>query len=158
MVPEPHRRALGEVCDRLEGRSLLWGVTGSVALVLQGVQVRCADLDLVTSAADADDVARLLAHGVVEPVAFRGHGGIRGRLWRLRVRDVSVEVLGDIQNLLPDGDWTAPPRLDQQLVWVAFGQQRCPVLGLAYLREAYEAMARPEKAQLIAAALSAQGR
>jgi hypothetical protein len=132
----------------------VWATSGSVALALQGIQVTCHDLDLVTSADGAPEVERLLASRVVEPTSFQTRGRIRGHLGRIQLAGVEVEVLGDVQNLLPDGTWTEPPQLDLHVAHVPFGERTCPVLGLPYLREAYAALGRSEKVRLIEEALS----
>jgi hypothetical protein len=149
VVPIAHRRALENLCDGLAGAGLPWAVTGSAALALQGIRVDCRDLDVVTSAAGAYDVERVFREHAVEPVGFATRDGIRGHVGRLRVGNVDVEVWGDIQNLSAEGTWSVPPRLDVHRVWVDCGAVRCPVLPLDYLRDAYEAMGRPEKLRLI---------
>jgi hypothetical protein len=94
---------------------------------------------------------------IFEPVALETRGGIRGHLGRLTVEGIEVEVLGDIQNATGGGRWTDPPRLDEHVEWLDAGKHRFPVLTLAYLRHAYEAMGRPEKARLVAAELAIRG-
>jgi len=154
MVPIAHRRALEAICDGLSCSALPWAVTGSVALALQGVPVGCRDLDIVTSGAGARQIERLFAQQVVDPVEFGSRDHIRGHLGRLRLREVDVEVLGDVQTLMPDGTWTVPPQLDQNVIWLQLGERQCPVLRLTYLRDVYSAMGRSEKVLLIASALS----
>jgi hypothetical protein len=149
-----HRRALEAICEGLSCSAVPWAVTGSVALALQGVPVGCRDLDLVTSGAGARPIERLFARQVVEPVEFGSRDHIRGHFGRLRLREVDVEVLGDVQNLMPDGTWTVPPRLDVDVMWLQLGERQFPVLRLTCLRDAYSAMGRSEKVLLIASALS----
>jgi len=146
--------AVEAVRDRLEGRGIPWAVSGSVALALQGVAVSCCDLDVVTTAAAAEHVTRLLAGTPLEPVAFTRRGDIRGLIGRTELDGVDVDVLGDVQNLLPDGRWTAAPRLDACVVQVTVGGRSCPVVELSHLREAYAAMGKWEAVRLIEVALA----
>jgi hypothetical protein len=154
MVPTAHRRAVEALCDGLAGSGLLWAVTGSVALAAQGVPVICADLDMITSAADASVVERQFRGHVVDPVQFAVRDSLRGHFGRLRLAGVEVEVLGDVQNLLADGTWTNPPALDLHVTRVRVGTRVCPMLRLAYLREAYAVMGRTAKVHLIESALA----
>jgi hypothetical protein len=154
MVPAAHRRAVEALCEGLAGSGLLWAVTGSVALAAQGVPVTCADLDVVVSAADAAIVERRFREHVVDPVQFAVRDRLRGHFGRLRLAGVEVEVLGDVQNLLPDGMWTNPPALDLHVTRVHVGARVCPVLSLAYLREAYAVMGRTATVRLIESALA----
>lgn len=154
MLSAQHRRVAQVVCDRLLGRDLLWAVTGSVALALQGVLVECDDLDLVTTAAGAAEIEDAFASEVVVRTGFGERDGIRGHLGLLRVENLAVEVLGDIQNALPGGMWTMPPRIAEHREWIALDDRRCPVLSLVYMREAYAAMGRDGKANIIAERLA----
>jgi hypothetical protein len=154
MVPDAHRVALEAISDLLRGSSTAWAVSGSVALALQDVPASCGDLDLVTTADGAAEVARGLAAKITEPVSFRTRGRIRGHLGRARLGDVEVEILGAVQNLMPDGAWTDPPELDADVVDVRLGERVYPVMRLTHLSAAYAAMGRSEKVRLIESALA----
>jgi hypothetical protein len=148
-LPPAHRRALETVCERLEGLELEWAVSGSVALVLQGVPTTCNDLDLLFTSWSVRIAESLLAREVDERVAPRRRIDIRGLLGRAQIEGVSVELLGDVQNALPDGGWSDPPRILEQRTWVAFGERECPVVSLAVLEASYAERGRTEKVRLI---------
>jgi hypothetical protein len=149
LLPAPHRRALETVCERLDGLELEWAVSGSVALVLQGVATTCNDVDLLFTSWSVRIAESLLAREIDERVAPRRRIDVRGLLGRARVEGVTVELLGDVQNALPDGRWTDPPRIVGQRTWVSFGDRECPVVTLAALEDAYALLGRSEKVQLI---------
>jgi aminoglycoside-2''-adenylyltransferase len=155
MTSASFERLLGTVCERLasyaqlEREQILWAVSGSVALSLLGIEVDCRDLDVVTTGESAALVADLLGGTEIEPIGFRSSAGLRGRVGRVRLEAIEIEILGDLENELPDGRWGKPPRLDcdVELIWVA--GHNCPVMSLAALRRAYRAMGRAEKVKLI---------
>jgi hypothetical protein len=142
VLSPPHRHALEVVSERLLGWDLPWAVTGSVALALHGLDVACRDLDLVTTAARARELEAAFDAEVVEPMALSSGSGLRAHRGMLRIDGVPVEILGDVQNPLPDGGWTEPPDIDAHRQWVTVGRWRCPVLSLEYLGEAYRLMGR----------------
>ncbi len=86
MVPEGHERVLETVRARFAGTTFRWGVSGSVALALHGLEVECRDLDLLTTATGAPRVAALLGGDTLEPLRFRSRGGLRGHIGRVRLR------------------------------------------------------------------------
>lgn len=142
-----------ELCERLSGLAEPWAVSGSLALAIQGVVIDCHDVDVVSTPGGALQIAHLFEPHVVEPVGWKSDGRLRGYFGRLMLRGCAVEVLGDIQNLRADGSWTNPPRLDQEVMRLGFGNSVCPVLALAYLRQVYEVMGRPDRVRLIAGRL-----
>ena len=119
-----------------------WAVSGSAALARHGIDVEPRDLDIVTTAEGAREIARRLGGDA----AFSRRGPIRGVLSRVVVEGVEVEILGDVQNLLADGSWSSPPRLDA--VESADG---IPVLPLGAVEAGYRDLGRDEKADLVAA-------
>ncbi len=156
VLPAPHRSALEMVLNRVSGSNVVWAVSGSVALALQGVSVSCQDLDLVTTANGAVELESRLAAEITEPVSFTTRGPIRGYLGRACLRGVDVEILGAVHNLMPDGTWTDPPQFNAETVHVRFGERECPVVGLVHIRAAYLAMGRSEKVRLLDDALAGQ--
>jgi hypothetical protein len=60
-----------------------------------------------------------------------------------------VEILGDVQNRLPSGAWSAPPQLERDTVRLAWEGHDWPVVSLTALRAAYVAMNHPQKVALI---------
>ncbi len=160
MVPGAHRDALLLVCGALTGAPEAlpggsrpaWAVGGSVALALHGLPVSCHDLDILTRAQDAEQVIAQIPGTAIEPLAFRTRGALRGHTARVRLGDIEVEILGDVENQLPDGSWTAPPPLREEIEQLELDGLRCPVFSLAALRSAYQAMGRGEKVALIDAA------
>ncbi len=132
-----------------------WAVSGSAALALHGLPVTCRDLDILTSAYDAERVAASVPGLELEPLALRVRAGLRARIARFRVAGVEVEILGDVEDELPGGGWTGPPRLGEEVEHVELLTRRCPLMSLPALRAAYEAIGSPEKLALIEIALKA---
>lgn len=124
-------------------------MSGSVALAMQSVPLECRDLDLVTTAQAAEEVLHRIGGTVLEEVSFRQRGHIQGEMGRTELDGIDVDVLGGVQNLLPDGTWSAPPRLDMCVVHVPLGNDMYPVIALPYLQEVYAAMGRFDKVSLI---------
>jgi GrpB-like predicted nucleotidyltransferase (UPF0157 family) len=153
-----HRPIVETLCDRLTGSDVTWAMTGSVALSLHGLDVTCDDVDVATTADGARAIEAAFADEVLTLVRFQTRGEMRGHLGSLRLDGVVVELLGDVQNTLPGGEWSTPPAVEREREWIALGERRCPVLGLASLQRAYELMGRVEKAQRIATVLRERAR
>jgi hypothetical protein len=145
-----HQHALDLILDRLSGRDVGWAVTGSVALVLHGITTTCDDLDLVATASGVEQTEHAFPRDIVVRPALIERDGLRGHLGMLHIDGLTVELLGDIQNALPRGAWTAPPSIDNDRVWIEQGDRHYPVLSLEYLHRAYTALRRTEKANAIA--------
>ena len=145
-VSTKHLDALRKICELLRPAAATWVLTGSLGLALQGVE---------TDAAGALELERLLAEYVVRPVALREDALVRSYLGAAEIDGVEVEIIGDIQKRPPGGRWGPPPDLARLARTVDAVGMRVPVLPLEYEREAYRAMGRSEKADLIDAALRA---
>jgi len=148
-IPPGHVRALDEIRRRLQDKGILWAVTGSVGLAMQGMDAEVHDLDLQTDAAGAYAIERCLSEFVTRPVRFCEAARIRSHLGALSVHGILVEIMGDVQKRTEDGTWEEPPDLQLRTQWVqAFGMQ-LPVMSLEWEQQAYLKLGRAEKAQRI---------
>ena len=70
MIPLAHINALRLICARLENRDILWAVTGSLNMAMQGMPVEVHDIDLQTNEAGAYAIEALFPDYVVQPVRY----------------------------------------------------------------------------------------
>ncbi len=130
---------------------VVWVITGSVGLALQGMPLEPRDVDLQTDEAGAYEIQRRLATYTTRPATFVTRERTRSHWGAFSIDGVEVEVMGDIQQRAPDGDWDPAPDLSQLARWVQVDGLRMRVLPLAYEADAYRRMGRVEKAALIQA-------
>jgi hypothetical protein len=148
-IGDRHRAALRILCDRLRDDDLVWTVTGSLGFALQGVSVTPRDIDLQTTAAGAYEIERRCSEYATRPVAFAIAERIQSHFGALDVGGMPVEIMGDIQKCLPDGSWGPPTDLPRHRRYVAFEEERIPVLSLAYEAAAYRTLGRLETAAML---------
>jgi len=135
----------------LEDEPLLWAITGSLGMALQGLPVSVRDIDLQTDQAGAYAMEAALSEFVVQPVALRESESIRSHFGKLEIEGVEVEIMGDIQHRQPDRGWNAPVELAKQRRWVNALDHMLPVMAISYEAEAYRRMGRMEKAAMLQA-------
>ncbi|MCW5879733.1 MAG: hypothetical protein KIS91_02190 [Anaerolineae bacterium] len=147
------RDAIMAVLRRLDRDldGVVWVITGSVGLALQGMSLEPRDVDLQTNEAGAYEIQRRLAAYTTRPVAFVARERTRSHWGAFVIDGIEVEVMGDIQQRAPDGEWDPAPDLPRLARWVEVDGLRVRVLPLAYEADAYRRMGRTEKAALIQA-------
>lgn len=141
--------ALRKIYLRLQDSSVVWVVTGSLGLALQGVPVEVHDIDLQTDGAGAYEIEHRLAEYVTQPVQHRVSERIRSHFGALEIDGVQVEIMGAFQKRLDDGDWEAPVDVAQHRRWVKLDDMQIPVLALEYELQAYRLLGRSDKAEVI---------
>ncbi len=144
-----HCEALTLILDRLEVGAIHWVLTGSAGLLLQGVPVCVHDIDLQCDAQGAYLIESALKVYVDEPVAYRPSPRIRSHFGRMKIAGTTVEIMGGMQKLLPDGNWEDPLDPADLRLWLAWQGRKIPVLPLEVESRAYRLMGRLEKARLI---------
>lgn len=149
MIEPRYIAVLGEMASRLAGSSVVWAITGSLGMALQGVDVDVHDIDLQTDQLGAREIERRFAQYVVRPVVFSPSERIRSYLGALRLNDVTVEIIGEMQKRLPSGLWETPVRVQDHLCWVEASGMSLPVMSLEHEYEVYLQMGRQEKARLL---------
>jgi hypothetical protein len=148
-IPEPVSAALLLVEAELRETSITWAVTGSCSLALQGVPVVVHDLDLRTTARDAYMLAALLKRYQTRPVRFSSTGRVQSHFGALDIHGVCVEIIGDMQHRLEDGNWE--PIVDMNVFkrWVTYEGSAVPVMSLPFLLDAYRLLGRADKVELL---------
>jgi hypothetical protein len=149
MIEQQYLDVLRRICDLMHGSQIDWAVTGSLGMLLQGMDLPVHDIDLQTNEDGAYEIERRLSEFVVKPVLFKGSDRMRSRLGKLAIDGIQVEVMGAIQKRLPDGSWEPPVQVAEHRHWVDVQDLKVPVLELAYEAEAYQLMGREDRAAAI---------
>jgi len=140
------------LCQRL-GEEVLWAVTGSTGLALQGVRVEPHDIDLQTDARGAYRIEELLTEFVKKKVVFSSTERICSHVGAFEIEGLVVEVMGALQKRLPDGTWEAPVDVALHRRFVRFKDLLVPVISLEHELRAYRLLGREETARRIEARL-----
>ena len=156
-LPEPHTSALLTLLQRVPPDEVTWVLTGSAGLRLRGVDVPVHDLDVQSNPAGVDEIVRRLPEAVRIQPTWSAGARIRSYYGTMELDGLKVELMGNIQRLMPDGSWSQVIDLIAFRSWVSWQNLRVPVLDLAYEAQAYEELGRTEKAVAIRAVLQAQG-
>ena len=149
MIEAHHLNALRKVYTRLEHTNILWAVTGSLNMAMQGMQIEVHDIDIQTDQAGAYQMESLFPEYVVTPVCYLASERMRSHLGKLLIDNVEVEIIGGLQKLLPDGTWEAKVDVAAHTCLVELDGMQVPGLTLAYEHQAYMTMGRQEKANLL---------
>ncbi len=151
VVVKEHLQALHTLYERLNHTEIHWAITGSLGFALHGIPVAVHDIDVQTDREGVYLIERCFADCVVRPVEFCTTERIRSHFGMLCVDGVKVEIMGDIQKRLPDGEWDEPPDLPAYTKRLLVEGMSVPVLTLVYEHEAYLRLGRIERAQLLRA-------
>ena len=152
-LPDAHKLALSIHLEKVPLREVLWALTGSAGLRLQGVDVPVHDLDVQSDQAGVAEITRRLPDHLREAPRLKESALLRSYYGFLEVSGVKVELMGDIQQRLPGG-WGPPVDLEGHRRWVAWQERLVPVLDLAYEAQAYAHLGREAKAAVIRTALA----
>ncbi|OQX64359.1 MAG: hypothetical protein B5M51_04020 [Anaerolinea sp. 4484_236] len=156
-LPEAHTRALEIIYNRMLSVDILWALTGSAGLRLQGVDIPIHDLDIQSDQAGIYEMERRLSEFIFTPVHIWESEYTRSLFGKAKIAGIGVDLIGDMAHLKPDGGWEPPSDLKIR-VFVGWHNLHIPVLPLGYEASAYEKMGRLEKASKIRAVLKVGGR
>lgn len=149
MMNEKIKSALLYICCCLEEYDLLWALTGSTNFNIQGINIDINDIDVQTDENSAYKFEKIFKKHIVKPVVFSSTDKIRSHFGVFEINDVKVEVMGDIQKRLPNGEWEKKKELKDIIDFAIFEGHKVPVLNLAYEENAYRILGRVKKADMI---------
>lgn len=143
------RAALHALHGKLHGTPIAWVITGSLGLAVRGINVFVHDIDVQTDRFGAYEIERLFRDRVVRAVQFRESPRIRSHFGAIRLEEVEVEIMGDVQHRREDGEWELPPDLARLRDFARFGDIRVPTLPLEHELAAYRKLARRDKIEIL---------
>lgn len=126
-----------------------WAVTGSLGMVLHGMQMDIHDIDIQTDKEGAYEIERRLVKYLVKLVHFKASERIRSYFGVFEIGGIKIEVMGDMQHLLHDQTWDSPVSLESIRDWVDYADMHIPVITLEHEAKACQNMGRTEKADKI---------
>jgi len=97
-------KALKLIESKLRGSGVRWVLAGSVSLVLQGVDVKPNDIDILTDEKGAFEINRILKDYEVKPVRFCRSKIFQSYLGEFEIEGVKVEVMGGLKEFVK-GEW-----------------------------------------------------
>ncbi len=130
-------------------KPISWAVTGSLGMVLHGMQMDIHDIDLQTDKEGAFEIEGRLVNSIVKIVHFRASERIRSYFGVFEVDGIKIEVMGDMQHLAADQTWGKPVAIESCRDWVDHADLHIPVISLEHEVEAYQLYGRLEKAEMI---------
>ncbi|MBC7264921.1 MAG: hypothetical protein H5T64_11295 [Chloroflexi bacterium] len=149
MIDPAHLVVLRKIYIRLRNSNVNWALTGSFSLALQGVPVQVHDIDLQTDEAGAYEIERRFAEFVIQKVHLSPAERICSHFGALMMDGIKVEVMGDVRKRREDGTWEEAEDLERLKRVVEVEGMQIPVLSLDYEYQAYLALGRIEKAEML---------
>lgn len=147
MIVSNYLSVLGKIYSQLKDCKAAWVISGSLGMVLQGMEMDVHDIDIQTDKQGAFEIEKQLSDYVVVPVQFSPSERICSYLGRLDIDGVKVEIMGDLQKRIGDQTWEVPVRVESYRRWVHSNGMEIPVLSLEYEYQAYLKLGRLEKAE-----------
>lgn len=149
MIPDQYFQALRKIAAGLKDAPIIWVVTGSVGMALQGMPLEVHDIDLQTDSDGAYSIERALMDYTVRPVRFVESERIQSHLGMLEIDGIQVEIMGGVQKRLENHEWEQPVKVETYRIWLDMDGMQVPVMSLDYEYQAYLKMGRTQKAEMI---------
>lgn len=148
-----HLEALFYFVGKLQHSGITWVLTGSLGLVIRGIQTTVGDIDIETDVSGVYQIENMFSDEVIDPVELVEDRLTRSHLGVLQIGGVNVEISGGMQYRLLDGNWMSAPDLKALSTVMYVEGNSVPVLPLEYELETYRGMKRLDKVELISSHL-----
>jgi len=145
MINSNSLRVLHQLHNKLDIGEVNWAVTGSLDFALQGMDVDGYGIDIQTDKSGAYEIDHWFSRYVVRNVEFSSSEKIRSHFGELSIDGIKVEIMGDIQKYLPDGNWEDPPDIYSNRRFIDYAGLSIPVISLESECEAYYHLGSMEK-------------
>jgi hypothetical protein len=136
------------IYKKLKNKKINWIITGSFSFVIRGLYSRIGDIEIQTDSYGAYEIEKLFINNIIDKVKYKISENIRSHFGRLRINNIDVEIMGDIEKKI-NNEWVGPPNINDLKEYVNYKNMKIPVLPLEYEYNAYINLGRIEKANKI---------
>ncbi len=149
MIAPKYFKVLRKLNSRLNDTKVNWAVTGSLSLMLQGLQIEPKDIDIKTNESGVYEIEKCFSEFVTKKVIFSIDEKICSHFGVLMIEGVKVEIMGDVQMRHENGTWEQPLDITAYKRIVEVEGMQIPVLPLEYEYKAYLKLGRFERVELL---------
>lgn len=149
MLPGNFLPVIKKICTKCDHLGLIWAFTGSLNRLFWGFDLEPHDIDLETDRFGATQFDHLHADKAIWSLHLRESENMRSYFARYDFEGVQVEVMGDCQYRLGDGNWISQPPLEKYIRRVNWQGISLPLITLEYSLESCVLMGRMDKAEQI---------
>ena len=153
MVPNNILSALKIFYNKIENQQILWILSGSTSLVIQGVDVKINnDIDILTDKQGSEKIDTLLAEFRIKELHYSSKDKYKSYFSVYQIGNVTIDVMGEFQYKMKDGSWSCPNQLNAIII-KEFNEMDLPILKLDQELQEYKNMGRYDKVDKIKEAL-----
>jgi hypothetical protein len=143
------------VYKKLKGSGALWILSGSTSLAIQGVEIVPNDIDVLTDKAGVPKIYELFEkHCLQAPTLATATEEYRSYYGIYKIGKVKLDVCGEFQYRLKNGDWSIPNHL-HKIIWKDYEGMHLPLLTLEQEFKEYANLDKSDKVFKIKKALGA---
>lgn len=133
----------------VNGKNILWILTGSTALAIQGVDIETNNnIDVLTDKAGAKRLDELLSNFRIERSQYSKTEKYKSYFGKYKINNVLIEIMGEFQYRLKDGLWSKPNQ-SNEIHKKDFDGMTLPLLSLEKELEEYKHLDRLDKVEKI---------
>ncbi len=141
--------ALKKVYDKLIETNILWVLSGSVSLAIQGVDVEPRnDIDILTDESGSEKIYLLLKDFCTKKPEYSSTDKYCSYFSIYEVDGINVEVMGDFQYKLKNGEWSVKNHL-HEIKEFEYEKMKIPVLEISQELQEYKNLNRQDKVEKI---------
>jgi len=148
---------LKQLYQLFKAHDCFWILTGSTSLRMQGVNVPVKkDIDILTDAKGAKEIDKVLQEYAIQTSSFSSTEKYQSYFGIYEINGVRVEVMGEFQYRLKNGEWSKPN--EQNEIHSLFQEGMAfPVLTLEQELQEYMNMDRMDKVEKIQERIAKMG-
>lgn len=141
MLPIQYDIVLKKLVKTLDETDVIWALTASTSLIIQGLDVKPNDIDIATTKDGAYIIDDYFQEHSIKKVSYSTDGNIRSHFGCLNIGGIDIDIIGDIQYKI-NGIWSETREITKLIEHISYNGIYIPVLNLKSEYEGYQKMGR----------------
>jgi hypothetical protein len=92
--------------DKVFDKDIFWILSGSTSLLIQGVDIKPGDIDIVTDKEGADNIDKILSEYRIQKPEYSSTEEFRSYYGKYIINGIKIDLVGEFQYKKKDRSWS----------------------------------------------------
>ena len=144
-IPDKYLKVLKIIINKIGNKNIVWALSGSISLALQGIEVTINDIDILTNEHGAKELDNLLKEYCVQKSEYSSTEICRSIYGKYEINNIAVEIMANYQYKLKTGEWSKLNNLND-IIMYSYKGMRIRALTLKQRLQEYEDAGKENRA------------
>ncbi|NHJ47303.1 MAG: hypothetical protein FK733_05890 [Asgard group archaeon] len=108
-------KVLKQIIVKLSKTNIMWLLSGSTNLFIQGIKITASDIDIISTKEDLFRIEEIFKDYIVKKIEYNESEKYRSWFGRLNINSIQIDLMADLEYKPPNSDWIKSDSLNNKM-------------------------------------------